>query len=97
MGLFSRNFQIKFNLHKTYFDIGYGLTQYFKYLILLFGVASLNVKSTMFIAVVYAIGCYILGWAWLHSGFFSAAIEIGNMFNPFVTEMREAHQKKKRA
>jgi len=78
----------KLLLHKAYFDAGYGITGYFKYLIALFGISTLNVKATLIIGVVYAFCCYIIGWAWYSYGFMIASQEIGNNFNLFVKEMR---------
>ena len=75
-------------LQKRYFDLGYGITSYFKLLIALFGISSLNVRATMIIAVAYGIFCYIFGWAWVKYGWYTADIEITNMFNLFVREMR---------
>ncbi len=81
--------KVKLNLHKRYFDIGYGLTQYFKYLIILFGISSLDVKKTLVIGLIYGICCYILGFIWLNTDFYKAEIEVSNQNNLFVKETRE--------
>lgn len=79
----------RFCLHKHYFEKGYGLTNYIKYLIALFGLSSLNVKSTMLMASGYSILCYFVGRWWYTSKAISAEIEVGNRVNPFVKEMRK--------
>ena len=89
MGFMTFESKVKFNLYKTYFDTGFALTQYLKYVLLLFGISSLNVKATLILAAGYGIGCYILGWVWLHTDFYKAQIEVSNRYNPFVEEMRD--------
>ena len=84
----------KFCLHKSYFDQGYGLTNYFKFLIALVGVSTLNVRLTLAIGFVYLPCCYVLGWAWYHYGFQKANIEVQNKFNIFVKEMRKVYKGK---
>jgi len=78
----------RFCLHKAYFDTGMGLTNYAKYLIAFFGIASSNVKTTLIIAFFYAIFCYFLGRWWYKSKMKIAEIEVGNQFNLFVKQMR---------
>ena len=74
---------------KIYFDTGWGLTSYLKYLIALFGISTLNVKATLIIAFFYGIGCYVLGRIWYKYRIVDIEHEISNRFNPFVGEMRE--------
>ena len=78
----------KFLLWKRYFDTGYGLTNYIFKLIAVLGLTSQMVKETFLILFVYSIGCLILGRIWLYSGLQHTETEIGNMFNPFVDDMR---------
>lgn len=77
-----------FCLFKAYFEKGYSLTNYVKYLIALFGLSSLNVKLTMILGVIYAISCLIIGYLWYKLGFIEAEIEVNNRFNLFVKEVR---------
>ena len=79
----------KFCLHKAYFDKGIGLTNYVKYIIAFFGIATGNVKTVMWIAAAYAIFCYILGRLWYKFKLIEAEIEVGNRFNLFVKEIRK--------
>lgn len=79
----------KLALHKAYFEKGYSLTNYVKYLIALFGLSSLNVKVTLSLGVVYAFFCYFIGLGWYRFGFIEAEIEVSNQFNLFVKQVRE--------
>ena len=59
-------------LIKAYFEKGYGLTHYIKYVIALFGLASQDLSTTMWMAVAYAVGCFVLGYWAYKSGFVEA-------------------------
>ncbi|MHA1353749.1 MAG: hypothetical protein ACTSR1_01055 [Candidatus Heimdallarchaeota archaeon] len=74
---------------KAYFDRGWGLTSYLKYMIALFGISSLDVKKTLILGIFYGIGCYLLGRAWYKYRIQDIETEINNRFNPFVGELRE--------
>jgi hypothetical protein len=76
-------------LYKAYFEKGYSLTNYVKYVIALFGLTSLNLKLTMIFAGIYALSCFVIGWAWYHYGLIYAEMEVSNRFNLFVKEMRD--------
>lgn len=75
-------------LYKAYFDRGLGLTNYVKYLIAFFGIASSDVRTTMYIAVAYAMICFILGKLWYKYKLIETEYEVQNNVNPFVREMR---------
>ena len=79
----------RFCLHKAYFEQGMGLTNYVKYLIAFFGIASSDVKITLIIAGAYGIFSYFLGRWWFQSKMKLAEIEVSNQFNLFVKEMRK--------
>lgn len=78
----------KFALHKAYFDRGYGITNYIKYAIALFGLSSLNVKTTMIAAGIYAVLCYFVGVFWYRKGLVIAESEVANQYNLFQKQMR---------
>jgi hypothetical protein len=80
----------KFCLHKAYFDRGFGLLNYLKYPLVLLGIVIPNVKWIILISFLYAFACYFLGWWWINSGFMDAETEVGNIYNPFVREMRKS-------
>ena len=79
----------KFVLWKTYFDTGFSITSYVKYLIAIFGISSLQWKLAIGLFVSYGILCIFIGWIWIKFGFFDAQNEVSNQFNPFVKEVRE--------
>lgn len=81
--------QYKYALIKRYFDIGYGISNYVKYIIALFGLSTLNLKTTMILAAIYFVFCFVLGWFWVKSGMYTAEIEVANRNNLFVKEMRK--------
>lgn len=83
------DWKYKLILHKSYFDKGWGVTNYLKYVIAFFGLASLNVKATMYISVGYGIFCYFFGWAYFYWGWVRTEREVDNNHNWFVQEMRE--------
>jgi hypothetical protein len=76
-------------LLKAYFDQGYAVTSYLKYLIAFFGLASRDVRTTLIIGFAYGISCFIIGWLWFKHGLKETETEIGNRYNPFVKEMRD--------
>lgn len=79
----------KILLHKRYFDTGYNLTNYIKYIIALFGISSLNIQLTLILGFIYAVFCYIIGHIWHKHRFVEVDNEISNRFNLFTREMRE--------
>ena len=78
----------KILLLKAYLDKGMGLTYYVKYLIALFGISSLDVKTTMIISFAWMFLSFFIGWIWYRYKLVDTETEIGNLFNPFVKEMR---------
>lgn len=84
----------KLALQKSYFDKGYGVSNYLKYLIAFFGLASNDVKTTLIIGIAYAIFCYFFGMMLFKIGYVEAEIEIGNRYNTFVKEMRKLYKSK---
>lgn len=81
--------KFKLNLHKFYFEKGYALTNYIKYLIALFGLSSMNFRLTIILGIAYGFFCYALGFIWVYFDFYSYEIEVSNYYNPFVKEMRK--------
>lgn len=83
----------KLVLYKTYFDKGYALTTYFKYLIILFGfytvLTDIDFQFVIGIALLYGFACFFIGWYWLRGDWYKAEIEVGNRYNLFVKEMRK--------
>ena len=79
----------RFVVYKRWFDTGYAITSYVKFVIALFGLSSLNVSLTLILGFIYAVLCFVVGFLWFKYGFIEADTEIGNQYNPFVGEMRE--------
>lgn len=82
----------KFCLLKAYFEKGYALTTYFKWMIAFFGVASNNILWTMIMGIVYIPICFIIGYGWYKLDFIKAEIEVHNQFDLFVKEMRRRYR-----
>ena len=85
--------KIKILKQKRYFDIGYGWSSYIKVIVAIIGIGGIVAGiSKTFIAIMlflYALFCYIFGWAFIKYGWYEAEIEVGNIFNLFVKEMRK--------
>jgi len=79
----------KFCLWKAYFEKGYGLTSYIKWVIAIFGITTQNVAVTLLGMFIYGIVCFFLGWAWYHFNIITSELEVQNQFNLFVQEMRK--------
>ena len=84
-----KQFRFIIALNKKYFDTGLGVTNYVKYLIAFFGLASADLKYTLILAFVYALFCYFFGMFWIKWGLLEAEQEVSNIYNLFVKEMRE--------
>lgn len=79
-------------LWKRYFDTGFGLLNYLKYLVFLVGldrVLNNALNTTILLLVGYALVCFFLGWFFINWGYWETEQEIINRFNPFVKEMRK--------
>ena len=75
-------------LQKAYFDKGFSLTNQFKYILVLFGWATDDVKKTIIVGVVWAFSCWLLGRWWFRKRLIDTEKEIDNFFNPFQREVR---------
>jgi len=76
-------------LLKNYFDKGFGLTNYFKYGVLLFGWGTGDIRATLWVTFFYMIFCFIVGWTWYKFKIIETENEIANHFNPFQVEVRK--------
>lgn len=95
-----KGFGVKYWLmkQKKYFDTGLSFTHYIKWLIVFFGITTMNVNAIMWMGVGYAIFSYVLGLALFRYGWVTAGQEVTNQYDIFVKELRElkAEMKKKR-
>ncbi len=87
-----KKWQFTVQQHKNYFDSGFGLLSFFKYLIGIFAANEVfnkaNLKVALYIAIGYGIFCYFIGMIYWKKGFKDAEIEVSNRANPFVDEVR---------
>lgn len=79
---------------KRYFDTGFGVLGYLKYLIVGVGFTG-NSQLTIRFAIGYAIVCYLFGLAWVKFKVVDMENEISNILNPFQREVRKAIRKRK--
>lgn len=86
----------KLALWKTYFDKGMAITNYAKYMIAFYGLASQAIEITLLFGGIYFISCVILGWIWYSKDMAIAETEVGNNYNLFVKELRHKFIKKKK-
>lgn len=82
----------KINLQLAYFNEGMGKLNYVKYLLIFFGVASLDVKWTLIFGIIWGISCYMFGRWWFRKGWKESEVEVTNKINPFVKEMRKVYK-----
>ena len=77
-------------LWKAYFEKGYSLSHYLFKLIAVLGLTSNQLKATFVAVGIYSILCLILGRLWWKYKLVDTEIEINNLVNPFVREMRDS-------
>jgi len=79
-------------LWKTYFDKGYGLTSYFKYILAVMGAGAMfrgiELWWIFVIGISYGVVCFIIGKWWFDHKLIDVENEIANAFNPFQREVR---------
>ena len=78
----------RFILHKSYFDKGFSLLNYFKYFVALVGFKFLSVKQIILTGIIYGIVCYMIGFVWFKLRIVDSELEVNNQYNPFVDEVR---------
>lgn len=87
------SWKYKFMMLKAYFDNGYSLTSYPKWVLATVGIGSaIQGYALLWLfagGIAYGILCFILGCIFLKYGFYEAQQEVSNQFNLFVKEVRE--------
>lgn len=81
----------KFALWKAYFEKGYSILSYPKWIIGIFGIGEVINKNYWMViggAFLFFIICILIGWLWIKAGIFEAENEVGNQYNLFVKQMR---------
>ena len=88
------DFKYKLVLWKSWFDKGYGLTNYLKYPLAYFALYEItnlsNFKLTLIAVLFYVVFAWFLGWAWFHWNWIRAEAEVANRYNYFQQEVRKA-------
>ena len=79
----------KICLWKSYLEKGLSITNYAKYLVAFYALASKDILSTFIIASAFGITSFFLGWWWFRSEFMKAEFEVSNNYNLFVKQMRK--------
>lgn len=74
---------------KRYFDTGFGVLGYLKYLIVGMGFTG-NTALTIKFGIIYALVCYIFGTIWVKKKVVDMENEISNILNPFQREVRQS-------
>lgn len=85
--------KFKILLYKFYFDKGFGITNYFKYIIAFMGLASNDLRLTIIVSFIYAISCFVIGYYWTKNKLSEIEQEVQNTFNPFVKRMLKVSSK----
>ena len=61
-----------------------------------FGIGEVVNKNYLVVlagAFIFWVACLLLGWIILKLGIQEAQTEIGNWYNPYISEMRDVHNK----
>lgn len=84
--------KVRLMLHFSWLQKGLALTNYVKYLIAFFGLATQDATAVIALGLIYALASYLLGYLWFKH-MVEAETEVGNMYNKFVKEMRKKYKK----
>lgn len=81
----------KILLWKAYFDKGWSLTNYFKYVIFMAGIFDVvEIDQAMWMIAIYIVCCFVIGWVWYNYGFIDTENEVNNDYNPFQRQVRKS-------
>jgi len=85
----------RFCLFKGFFDKGYGLLSFPKYILVLLGAGEVlrtrgeNPEFIVLAGFCFGLLCILIGAIWYKTGLVLSEAEVGNRFNLFQREMRE--------
>ena len=85
--------KLRINLWKAWFEKGDGLLKYGKWAIAFVGIGGIGITNLLILGITYPILCFIIGSLWYRYDWISAEVEVGNIVNPFVKEMRDTYKK----
>jgi len=88
------NFEIKYKLCllKAFFDKGYGLSSFPKWVVAVFGVGEVVKRNYVIVllgAFLFAVFCLLIGWIWYNFNWIRAEAEVGNRYNLFQEQLRK--------
>ncbi len=86
-----KSWKYKFNLFYIYFNKGYSLCSFPKWVAAIFGVGEIVNKNYWVVvagAFAFFLFCMAIGYIWLEHGFFLAEQEVSNQYNLFQKELR---------
>ena len=92
------SWKYKFNVYKVWFDKGYSILSYPKWVIAIYGVGEVVSGSYLLVAsgaLLFALFCAVVGYLWLKYDLFIAEQEVSNQYNLFQKEMRQKLDKRK--
>ena len=92
--------KVKLCFHRFYFETGFSLLNYAKYLIVAFGaydiISNKNIERTIIAGILYGVFCYVLGYLWYKTDFAKAQNEVSNRINLLAIEIRNSLKDKKK-
>ena len=77
-----------FCLWKAWFDKGYSLSSYPKWIFAIAALKLSNIKLVIILGLIYTFACFLIGWLWYKYDVILAEAEVGNQYNLFQKEMR---------
>lgn len=99
LNLFSFEWKYRILKQKTYFDTGFGILHYFRYIMMVWGlneVQKMNAKLAIYGVLIYGVICYLVGYCWFRYEWVLANAEVGNRYNRLAKELRNYMKNKAR-
>lgn len=79
---------------KKYFDVGYGLMNYLRYLLTIIGIGGIannwGIMAYFGLGLLFFLSCVIAGYLWVKYNYVSREDEINNILNPFQNQVRKS-------
>ena len=84
-----------FCLWKAWFDKGYSLSSYPKWIFAITALKVSNIKLIIWLGLIYTLSCFVIGYLWYKYDIILAEAEVGNQYNLFQKELRAKLKTKK--
>jgi len=88
-----KSWKYKLNLFKIWFEKGYSILSYPKWVLAMYGIGELASSRSYFLvaggSLLFLVVCTVVGYFWLKKGLFLAEQEVGNQYNLFQRELRK--------